>query len=125
MLLGSEVCLPNRFAARQIAGLDHSVTAKGVAVARYDYRCDDCGALEVSAAMGAAPRSVACPCCGQEARRVYSAPLIARTPKALAAMRAREERSRDNPEVASSVPPRSRPSPPRSQPAGRPALPRW
>ena len=96
-------------------------------MARYDYRCDDCGTFEVSTAMGAAPRSAACPCCARDARRLFTVPLIARTPKALGALRAREERSRDDPEVVTSVPPpnRPQPSPRRSQPGAGPALPRW
>ena len=65
----------------------------------YDYRCQAHGVIEVSTRMGEAPARVACPTCGQDARRVYGAPLLAWTPGALARLREREERSRDQPDT--------------------------
>jgi putative FmdB family regulatory protein len=78
-------------------------------VAIYEYRCRDCGIFDRSMPMGTATPSAACPTCGHDANRVFSVPMTSRTPGPLAAMLAREEASRDYPEVVGSVPPRSRP----------------
>jgi putative FmdB family regulatory protein len=75
-------------------------------VAIYEYRCRDCGIFERSMPMGTATKSAACPTCGCDANRVFSAPMTYRTPAPLAAMLAREEASRDYPEVVGRVPPR-------------------
>jgi putative FmdB family regulatory protein len=84
-------------------------------VATYEYRCDDCGRFDRQLPMGAAPASAPCPACGRDARRVFSPPLTNRTPRPLAAMLAREEASRDHPEVVDRVPPRRRPPRPAPQ----------
>jgi putative FmdB family regulatory protein len=83
-------------------------------VAIYDYRCDDCGHFEQQMPMGTATAIVACPSCGQNAKRLFAVPMTYRTSKPLATMLAREEASRDYPEVVDRVPPRrrSRPTPP-------------
>jgi putative FmdB family regulatory protein len=85
-------------------------------VAIYEYRCRDHGSFERSLPMGTATRSSACPTCGGDANRVFSAPMTSRTPGPLAAMLAREEASRDHPEVVTSVPPRNRPRRPAASP---------
>jgi putative FmdB family regulatory protein len=78
-------------------------------VATYEYRCDDCGCFEQRMAMGTATASAACPTCGRDAKRIFSVPMTNRTPKPLATMLAREEASRDYPEVVDRLPPRQRP----------------
>ncbi len=78
-------------------------------VATYEYRCPDCGTFERSMPMGTAMTSMACPACGRDARRVFSVPMTYRTPGPLATMLAREEASRDYPEVVERVPPGQRP----------------
>jgi putative FmdB family regulatory protein len=78
-------------------------------VAVYDYRCDDCGRFEQRMPMGTATAAVACPSCGQDAKRIFAVPMTNRTPKPLARMLAREEASRDYPQVVNRLPPRWRP----------------
>ncbi|MEU7057441.1 FmdB family zinc ribbon protein [Streptomyces sp. NPDC046197] len=75
-------------------------------MATYEYLCDRCGPFEVKLAIGTAPKDYGCPVCAGAARRVYSSPALAQTPKASAALRAREEQSREAPAVVSEVPPR-------------------
>lgn len=77
----------------------------------YEYRCDEHGLTSVSLPMGTAPRSVACEVCGAPAERVYSAPMLmtSKSPRlapAIASAIDRCERSRDEPEVVTSLPPR-------------------
>jgi putative FmdB family regulatory protein len=81
-------------------------------VAIYEYRCSDCGIFEQSMPMGTATEFGVCPTCGRESNRVFSVPMTYRTPEPLAAMLAREEASRDHPEVVDRVPSRTRPRPP-------------
>lgn len=76
-------------------------------MAIYEYRCPECGPFDVSLPMGSAPQARDCAACGRPARRVFSAPGLTRTPPALAAALAREEQSREAPEVVSG-PPRAR-----------------
>jgi putative FmdB family regulatory protein len=79
-------------------------------VATYEYRCSDCGTFDRSLPMGTARESARCPTCGRESHRVFSVPMTGpRTPDRLAAMLAREEASRDYPEVVDRVPSRARP----------------
>ena len=78
-------------------------------MAIYEYRCSDCGIFERSMPMGTATRSATCPTCGRDAKRAYSVPMTYRTSKPLATMLAREEASRDYPEVVDHVPPPGRP----------------
>ncbi len=95
-----------------IPGLDRSenMTYPGRTerVAIYEYRCSDCGIFERSMPMGTATESANCPTCGRDANRVFSEPMTYRTPKPLAATLAREEASRDHPEVVERVPASSR-----------------
>jgi putative FmdB family regulatory protein len=78
-------------------------------VAIYEYRCGDCGCFEQRMPMGTATATAACPSCGRDAKRSFSVPMTYRTPKLLARMLAREEASRDYPQVVERVPPRRRP----------------
>ena len=75
-------------------------------MAIYEYRCAGCGRFERSMPMGTAPSALACPTCGHDAKRVFSVPMTSRLSKPLATMLAREEASRDYPEVVDHVPKR-------------------
>ncbi len=86
-------------------------------MASYVYRCRTCGPWELHLPMGTAQRTSPCPTCGVEGSRVYTPPLLSRTPRPVAAALAREEASRDAPAVTTAVPPRA------SRPARRD--PRW
>jgi putative FmdB family regulatory protein len=75
-------------------------------VAFYDYRCDDDGVFEIARPLGTAPRAIACPECGGEADRVFSTPMLATTaPKELVAALDHAEKTRDAPDVVTSLPP--------------------
>ena len=74
-------------------------------MAIYEYRCDSDGAFEVTGPLGAPPRTAACPACSVEARRVFSAPMLSRAPRALVAAIDHAEKSRHEPEVVTSLPP--------------------
>ena len=80
-------------------------TRRRLLMATYEYQCIRCGTFDVKLPIGTAPNSSGCPVCGGAARRVYSAPGFARTSRAVAALHAGEERSREAPEVVSEVPP--------------------
>jgi putative FmdB family regulatory protein len=86
-------------------------------VATYDYRCDDCDRFEQRMPMGTATATVACPSCGRDAKRIFAVPMTYRTPTPLARLLAREEASRDYPQVVDRVPPRRRPRPTPPNPA--------
>lgn len=73
-------------------------------MATYEYRCDDDGAFEVTRALGTAPESIMCPACGSEARRVFSPPMLSSTPRALVAAIDHAEKTRDEPDVVTSLP---------------------
>jgi putative FmdB family regulatory protein len=75
-------------------------------MAIYEYRCDRHGAFEVTRAIGTAPASTACPVCERDARRVFSAPLLAHTPPGLVAAIDHAEKTRDEPDLVTSLPPR-------------------
>ena len=74
-------------------------------MAAYDYRCDRDGVFEVTRALGSAPESTPCPECGGEATRVFAAPMLSSSPRALVAAIDHAEKSRDEPEVVTSLPP--------------------
>ncbi|MET7751703.1 FmdB family zinc ribbon protein [Micromonospora sp. NPDC005367] len=82
-------------------------------MATYEYRCPRDGDFEVRLPLGQAGASVNCPECRQQAARVWSAPPLARTPRALSAALDRAARSAETPEVVSGVPGRRAvPAPP-------------
>ncbi|MEV4834584.1 FmdB family zinc ribbon protein [Nonomuraea sp. NPDC049486] len=79
-------------------------------MATYGYRCPHCRDIEVAFPIGTAPAAVRCPDCGATSTRMFSAPMLARTPAALAARLRRAERSASEPEVVTSLPPRRAPA---------------
>ncbi|MYV49409.1 zinc ribbon domain-containing protein [Streptomyces sp. SID2888] len=92
-------------------------------MATYEYLCGRCGPFDVKSTVGEAPAVYDCPVCARAARRLYSAPGLSLTSSASAALREREERSREAPAVVSEVPPRTGPeSGPKRPP--HPPLPR-
>jgi len=46
-----------------------------VPMAAYDYRCESDGVFELTLPLGTAPTAAPCPECGEDAPRIYSAPL--------------------------------------------------
>lgn len=74
-------------------------------MAIYEYRCDEDGVFEVTRQLGTAPESVTCSVCGGAARRVFSVPTIrCGSRPALFAAIDHAEKSREAPEVVTSVP---------------------
>jgi putative FmdB family regulatory protein len=74
-------------------------------MAFYDYRCEADGVFEVSRPLGTAAGTVACPVCGAGAARVFTTPMLGTTaPKALVGAIEHAEKSRDAPEVVTSMP---------------------
>jgi putative FmdB family regulatory protein len=76
-------------------------------MATYRYRCVQDGDFDVSRPIGTAPPTSKCPVCNDEAVRVFRAPMLSVGPRAVVAAIDRTEKSRDEPEVVSSVPPRA------------------
>lgn len=77
-------------------------------MALYEYRCDRHGTFDVVRAMGTAPGSIGCPACGGGARRIFSTPMTASTPPAVAAAIDHAEKTRTDPDLVTSLPPRPR-----------------
>jgi putative FmdB family regulatory protein len=73
-------------------------------VATYEYRCDRDGVFDATRPLGTAPESVTCTVCGSEARRVFSMPMLRRGSRALVAAIDHAEKSRDEPDVVTSLP---------------------
>ncbi len=73
-------------------------------MASYEYRCGDDGLFEVTRPLGTPPASIVCPVCGGEGRRVFSKPMLSLSPPALVAAIDQSEKSRDEPEVVTSLP---------------------
>ena len=71
----------------------------------YEYRCDQDGVFEITRPLGAAPKSSRCAVCGSDARRVFSKPMLSSTPRALAAAIDHAEKTRDEPDLVTSLPP--------------------
>lgn len=76
-------------------------------MASYQFMCGEHGGIELETAMGTAPPDLPCPDCGRQARRVFSAPMLGRTPRAVASAFERAERSADEPDVVTSLPSRA------------------
>jgi putative FmdB family regulatory protein len=75
-------------------------------VAIYEYRCEVHGRFDESCAIGSAPASIACPVCASEAERVFSSPMLSLAPRALVAALDHEEKTKTNPDVVTSLPPK-------------------
>jgi hypothetical protein len=75
-------------------------------VATYEYRCPRDGAFDVRFPVGTATARVRCAACGGEAVRVFTAPLLSRVPRTLAAAIEDAGRSAETPDVVSSIPSR-------------------
>jgi putative FmdB family regulatory protein len=74
-------------------------------MAIYEYRCDEDGAVEVMRPLGTAPASITCVVCGREAGRVFSAPMLSSGRRDLVAAIDHAEKTRDAPDVVTSLPP--------------------
>ena len=75
-------------------------------MATYRYRCVSDGVFDVSLPMGTAGSQWPCPVCNSEAVRVFSAPMLSLAPRELVAAIDSTEKTRDEPEVVSALPPR-------------------
>ena len=74
-------------------------------MALYEYRCESDGAFEITRPLGTAPAASACPVCSDPARRVFSSPMLTRMPRGLVAALDHEEKTRESPDVVTSLPP--------------------
>jgi putative FmdB family regulatory protein len=72
----------------------------------YEYRCGDDGPFSVRLPLGSAPSSLACPRCAGESPRVFSAPALKRVPRDLVRALDHEEKTRHEPDIVTSLPPR-------------------
>lgn len=72
----------------------------------YEYRCDsDAVSVEVQFPLGTAPESITCERCGGPARRVFSTPMLRRSPRRdLVAAIDHAEKTRTDPDVVTSLP---------------------
>jgi putative FmdB family regulatory protein len=68
-------------------------------VVTYAFHCPDCGSVDMTFPMGEAPGRTECPRCGAWVRRRWTGPALARLRPAIRDAYAREERSRDEPDV--------------------------
>ena len=75
-------------------------------MAIYEYRCERDGSFEVSRPIGTAPASIACPTCASEAGRIFSTPMFSLAPRALVAALDHEDKTRHEPDIVTSLPPR-------------------
>lgn len=73
----------------------------------YQYRCHRDGTVDLRWPMGAAPQRATCPLCEGAVVRSISAPMVSLAPRARVAAIDLAEKSRDAPEVVSSLPSRS------------------
>jgi putative FmdB family regulatory protein len=71
----------------------------------YEYACASHGAFELTRPIGSQPPSSPCPECRGEARRVFTSPMLTLSPRPLVAAIDRAEKTRDEPEVVTSLPP--------------------
>jgi hypothetical protein len=77
-------------------------------MATFLYRCPADGIVEQRGAVGTAPSQVSCPACAGDARRVYTPPLVSGGSRSARALIDRTERTRDEPEVVTTLPSRDR-----------------
>jgi putative FmdB family regulatory protein len=80
-------------------------------MATYRYRCVGCGPFDVIRPIGCALPEEPCEACGDQARRVFTAPMLSRTSAPLARALRAQEASAHGPRVVTEVPqPRRRPA---------------
>jgi hypothetical protein len=73
---------------------------------QYRYRCEYDGFFDLTRPMGSAETLARCPECDSDATRVFAAPMLSMAPRGLMAAIDRTEKSRDEPDVVSVLPPR-------------------
>ncbi|MBB4962523.1 zinc ribbon domain-containing protein [Micromonospora polyrhachis] len=93
-------------------------------MARYEYRCPQDGCFEVTLPIGSAGPQLRCVVCGNAATRIFSTPMLARTPQSLVGAIDHARRSAETPEVVTRIPSRSRPARWRPARPGHARLPR-
>jgi putative FmdB family regulatory protein len=76
----------------------------------YAYRCAEHGVTEVSRPIASAPPGVTCPVSGQAAARIYTVPGLPLGSSARRTLIDHTERTRDEPAVVSTPPPRPGPA---------------
>jgi putative FmdB family regulatory protein len=82
-------------------------------MATYQYRCARCGSFDVLRPLGKALPEEPCESCGGRSRRVFTSPMLTRTPTALARALHAQEASAHEPRVVGEVPAARRsPAPP-------------
>lgn len=86
----------------------------------YEYRCARDGPFDALQSVKNADRPARCPTCNEDSARVFSAPMLSRTPRAVRQAVDRADRTREAPEVVGTVPRRLRTAP--SAAARNPAL---
>jgi putative FmdB family regulatory protein len=77
-------------------------------VPTYGFLCDLCGSFTLVRPMSEAAAEAVCPECGATARRVFGSPALRAVDPGLRRALDASARSADNPQLASSVPGRSR-----------------
>ena len=65
----------------------------------YAFTCGGCGPFDLTRSVAEAGAGAECPVCGQEARRLFSPPGLARLARPLRVALEREEQSADAPDV--------------------------
>jgi hypothetical protein len=75
-------------------------------VVAYEYRCVRHGVFVVHRPIDHVDGPTLCSTCDSEATRLYSAPMLRRAPAGPMALIDKAEKSRDEPDVVSSLPPR-------------------
>lgn len=81
-------------------------------MATYRYHCAECGSFDVIRPIGEMLLDEPCRACGNQSRRVFTSPMLARTPVALARALRDQEASAHEPRVVGDVPAaRRRPAP--------------
>jgi putative FmdB family regulatory protein len=77
-------------------------------MAIYEYRCESDGAFEVALPIGTAPPSISCPECERPSARVFTNPMLGTfAPKELVAALNHQEKTRHEPDVVTTLPPRA------------------
>lgn len=74
----------------------------------YRYACADHGPVEVRLPMGSAPGTLACPGCGEPARRVFTGPMLSTPHREALKVIDATKATGDQPEVVTSLPTQGR-----------------